>query len=328
MSELNVAVLGMGRIGRLHAGIISRLVGFKLSSIYKPSGIDPELAQRYGTIVASSEAEAIDGADLVAICSPTPQHVDTIIAAASAGKHIFCEKPISLELGEVDRALGAANDAGVMLHVGFNRRFDPSHTAVQQAVADGSVGRVRQVTITSRDPEPPPLDYVKVSGGIFCDMTIHDFDMAAFVASADIEKVFAVADCKVDADIAAFGDFDTATVVCIHSNGVQTTINNCRQSAYGYDQRVEVFGSGGVAMSENHREHYTTLLTGDGSAGSVIPNFFLQRYAQSYEQQWRCFGDAIRSGSGAPTPGEAGRKALAVAVAARRSVDSARFETV
>ena len=330
--DLRIAVLGTGRIGSMHADLIhTRTDGAAVPVVFDVHGPSAEAtASRLGVDTADS-AEAIlarDDVDAVAICTSTDTHVDLMVAAAEAGKAIFCEKPISLEVAEVDRGLAAVASAGVPLHIGFNRRFDAGHAAVRDAVSSGALGDLRQVHITSRDPAPPPISYIEVSGGIFNDMTIHDFDMARFVTGSDVVEVYAKGSVTVDAAIGEAGDFDTVTVMLTHANGVVTTIDNCRQAAYGYDQRVEAFGSAGVATSENHSDHYTVLRTAAGSQGAPVPHFFLERYIPSYLAQWREFVDAVKSGSPTPVSGADGRAPLVIGAAARQSVLENRPVTI
>lgn len=322
--NLRIAVLGIGRIGSMHADLIStRTEGAVVPVVFDVHASSAAAtASRLG-IEAAESAESVlarDDIDAVAICTSTDTHVDLMVAAANAGKAIFCEKPISLDVAEVDRGLAAVAAAGVPLQIGFNRRFDAGHAAVKEAVSSGAVGKLRQVHITSRDPEPPPIAYVKVSGGIFNDMTIHDFDMARFVTGSEVVEVYAKGAVNVDPAIGEAGDYDTVTVMLTHANGVMTTIDNCRQAAYGYDQRVEAFGSAGVATSENHSDHYTVVRTAAGSQGAAVPHFFLERYIPSYLAQWRQFVDAVKSGSPTPVSGADGRAPLVIGAAARQSV--------
>ncbi len=324
--DLKIAVLGCGRIGRMHAELLQfQTDGVTVSSVFDVFAEAAEAtAARIGCAVAATAEEAIAGADAIAICTSTPTHVDLIVAGAEAGKAIFCEKPISLDLAEVDRGLAAVAAAGVPLHIGFNRRFDPGHAAVQAAVSDGSVGSLRQVAITSRDPAPPPIEYVKVSGGIFRDMTIHDFDMARFVTGVEVESVYAVGSVTVDPAIGDAGDLDTVTVLLTHTDGTATTIVNCRAAAYGYDQRVEAFGADGMASSNNQLDQYTTVWNSAGHAGARVPEFFLDRYIPSYLIQWRAFVDAVRAGDPPPVSGADGRAPLVIGLAAMRSVELGR----
>src|ERR1700754_2078406 len=248
---LRVGVIGVGRIGSMHADLLARRVpGAAVAAVHDVLADSAgSVGAALGVRVAGSVEELLASPDVdaVAICTSTDTHADLIVAAARAGKAIFCEKPVSLDLAEVDRALAAVEAAGVPFQIGFNRRFDPGHAAV--AAAD--VGDAHLVRITSRDPAPPPLAYVKVSGGIFLDMTIHDFDMARFVTRSEVVEVFARGSVRIDPAFARAGDVDTAVVMLTHADGCLTTIDNSREAVYGYDQRVEVFGSAGMAASEN-----------------------------------------------------------------------------
>ena len=262
VAPLRIGIIGVGRIGRMHAELIAHQVpGAALGAVY--DAYEPAargVAAELGVPAAASVEEIFDAElDAVAICSSSDTHVDLLIAAAEAGKAVFCEKPVSLDLAEVDRALGAIDAAGVPFQIGFNRRFDPAHASVREAVASGAVGEPHLVRISSRDPEPPPLDYVKSSGGLFLDMMIHDFDMARFVTGSEVVEVFARGALRIEPSFAEAGDIDTALVTLVHEDGCLTAIDNSRRAAYGYDQRVEVLGSEGMAASENPPAH-----TGDG----------------------------------------------------------------
>ena len=327
-ANLRIGLLGAGRIGSMHAELLQfQVPNAMVADVYDIMQPAAEaVATKVGPTVFATAEELITSpeVDAVAIATSTDTHVKLIVAAADANKPIFCEKPVSLAIEEVDRALAAVDAAQVPLQIGFNRRFDAGHAAVQQAVASGTIGEVRQVTITSRDPSPPPISYVEVSGGIFNDMTIHDFDMARFVTGADVEEVFAYGAVMVDPAIGDAGDFDTITVLMRHSNGVQTTITNCRQAAYGYDQRVEAFGSLGVSTSENQADHYTVTRTEQGGATAVVPHFFLDRYIPSYVTQWQQFVEAVTNGTPTPVNGHDGRAPLVIGKAALRSAKEQR----
>ena len=254
----------------------------------------------------------------MAIATSTDTHVDLVIAAAEAGKAIFLEKPVSLDLEEIDRAVEVIDAPGVPIHIGFNRRYDAAHAAVQQAAADGLLGELHMLKITSRDPAPPPIEYVKVSGGMFVDMTIHDFDMARFVTGSEITEVFTKAAVLVDPAIGEVGDVDTAIIVLTHENGCITTIDNSRQAVYGYDQRVEAFGSEGMAVSENPRSHTTEIHTAEGTRLETVPYFFIERYIPSYLAGWMAFRDGLESGS-MPINIRDGRAPLVAGIAALTS---------
>ena len=317
-----IAILGLGRIGRMHAEILShRIDGIDVTLLFDAY---EQSAQSVGTQlnipVASSLDEVFDSnVDAVAICTSTDTHAELVIASAEAGKAIFLEKPVSLHLPDVDRALAAVSSASVPLQVGFNRRFDPAHAAVQQAVASGQVGEVQLVKITSRDPQPPPIEYVKVSGGIFLDMMIHDFDMARFVVGSEVVQVYATAAVRVDPAIGEVGDADTAVVVLTHEDGTITSIDNSRQAVYGYDQRVEVFGSKGMARSENPRRHTAEIHSAEGTSLTPVPHFFLERYEESYVAEWRSFVAGLDSGE-LPVTGADGRAPLVIGLAALESI--------
>lgn len=316
-----ISILGTGRIGKMHAELIDRQVpDLDLVSVFD---VNTEGAEAVASELGCERAESIDeilssDVDAVAICTSTDTHVDLTIAAAEAGKAIFLEKPVSLDLGEVDRAVAAVEAAGVPIHIGFNRRYDAAHAAVEAAVRGGAIGDVHMLRITSRDPEPPPIEYVKVSGGMFIDMTIHDFDMARFVTGSEITEVFTKAAVRVDPAIGEAGDVDTAVVVLTHENGCITTIDNSRQAVYGYDQRVEAFGSAGMAVSENPRNHTTEVHGADGTRLENIPYFFLDRYIPSYLEGWKVFSEGLESGS-MPINIRDGRAPLVAGLAAWKS---------
>lgn len=324
---LRVGVIGAGRIGALHAEIIATQVpGLRLAAVADVQPAAAEAVARRHGVTALSVADAIESSDVdaIAVCSSTDSHVDMIVSAAQARKGIFCEKPISLDVQAVARALAAVESAGVPFMVGFNRRFDPAHRSIRQAVLDGTVGEIHLVRITSRDPYPPPVDYVRVSGGIFVDMMIHDFDMARFITDSPVVEVFARGAVLIDPEIGAAGDFDTATAHLTHANGAMTMIDNSRKAAYGYDQRIEAFGSGGMAASENVPLHTGVALSERGLVKQPLQPFFLQRYAEAYRREWEAFGAYVRGGGPSPASGEDGRLALELGVAATESARTGR----
>jgi myo-inositol 2-dehydrogenase / D-chiro-inositol 1-dehydrogenase len=327
-TPLRIAVLGVGRIGKMHAEIIARQIpGAELAIVHD---VYAEGAKRVGAelgVPHTTDLADVWGdptIDAVAICSSTDTHVELLIGAARAGKAIMCEKPVSLDLAKVDAALAVIAEAGVPLQVGFNRRFDPAHASVREAVRTGAIGDVHMVRITSRDPAPPPIAYVKVSGGLFLDMMIHDFDMARFVTGSEVVEVFARAAVRVDPAIGEAGDVDTAVVVLTHENGCITTIDNSRQAVYGYDQRVEAFGSGGMAMSDNPLNHSGMRRTAAGTMQETIPYFFLDRYIPSYVAEWNAFVEYVRSGGPSPVDAQSGRAPLLIGLAAGRSAREGR----
>jgi myo-inositol 2-dehydrogenase/D-chiro-inositol 1-dehydrogenase len=320
---LRVGLIGVGRIGRMHAELLARRVaGATLAAVSDVrAGAAAAVAAELGApALGVDELLADADVDAVAICTSTDTHAELIVAAARAGKAIFCEKPVSLDLAELDRALAAVEAAAVPFQIGFNRRFDPAHQAVRDAVAAGDVGAPQLMRISSRDPAPPPLEYVKVSGGIFLDMTIHDFDIARYVAGSEVVEVFARGAVNVDPGFADAGDVDTALVTLVHANGCLTAIDNSRQAVYGFDQRVEVFGSGGMAASENPLAHTAIVRTHDGTRLPALPYFYLERYVQSYVREWEAFAAAVDAGQAPPVTAEDARAPLLIGLAAWRSL--------
>ncbi|MGZ4226115.1 MAG: inositol 2-dehydrogenase [Solirubrobacteraceae bacterium] len=327
VAPLSIGVIGVGRIGRMHAHVLAhQIAGVALGAVYDarpPTARD--VAAELGVPAAASVEEILDGdLDAVAICSTADTHVELMIAAAAAGKAVFCEKPVSLELPELDRALTAIETAGVPFQIGFNRRFDPAHAAVREAVASGAVGEPHLVRISSRDPEPPPLEYIRTSGGLFLDMMIHDFDMARYVTASDVVEVFARGAVRIDPDFEQAGDIDTALVTLVHENGCLTAIDNSRAAAYGYDQRVEVFGSGGMAASENPLANTTRVFTATGTQAPPLPYFFLERYMPSYVREWEAFVAAVQTGTPPAVSLTDARAPLLIGLAAWQSLRTGR----
>ena len=327
VTPLRIGVIGVGRIGRMHAELIAHQVpGAALGAVYDAYGPAAQrVAAALGVPAAASVAEIFAGElDAVAICSSSDTHVDLLVAAAEAGKAVFCEKPVSIDLAEVDRALAAIDAAAVPFQIGFNRRFDPAHASVREAVASGAVGEPHLVRISSRDPEPPPLDYVKSSGGLFLDMMIHDFDMARFVTGSEVVEVFARGALRIEPSFAEADDIDTALVTLVHENGCLTAIDNSRRAAYGYDQRVEVLGSKGMAASLNPPAHTGTVITAAGERRAPNPHFFLERYLPSYVLEWEAFVEAVKTGAAPPVSGVDARAPLVIGLAAGRSLREGR----
>jgi myo-inositol 2-dehydrogenase/D-chiro-inositol 1-dehydrogenase len=324
---IRFALLGCGRIGRVHADSIDVHPRAELAWVYDPieSAAD-EVARRYGAATASSVNAPIDDAtvDAVVIASATPTHVDLLTRAAQAGKAVLCEKPIDLDLARVDRCWTdiAALNPTVML--GFNRRFDPSFREARERIAAGEIGRLEQLTIVSRDPAPAPREYLAVSGGLFRDMTIHDFDLARFFLG-EIVEVYATGANVVADYIAELGDIDSAVVVMRGSDGELCHITNSRRSVFGYDQRLEAFGSNGLLSVGN--QHRTSVRLSNAAQTEAAPeylNFFLDRYTPAYRAELDHLIMAMEQGS-QPSPGFAdGREALALADAALESLHVGR----
>jgi myo-inositol 2-dehydrogenase/D-chiro-inositol 1-dehydrogenase len=322
-APIRVGVLGVGRIGSLHARLLAREVsGLALAAVHDiDSDASAAVARDLGVSALGSAERLLERreVDAIAICTSTDTHVDLLVAAAKTRKPVFLEKPVSLDLADLDRGLAAAEDAGILLQVGFNRRFDAAHRSVRDAVVSGSIGDVHVVRISSRDPEPPPLEYVRASGGIFLDMTVHDFDMARYVTGSEIEEVYARGEVRIDPAFEDEGDVDTALVVLRHADGTLTTIDNSRRAVYGFDQRVEAFGANGMAASNNPPAHTGVLHAAEGTRSAALPHFFLERYVPSYVAEWEAFEEAVRTGRPSPVTGNDGRAALVAGLAARRS---------
>jgi len=326
---VNVVVVGAGRIGRLHAEHLTfRVPGTRLVGIADVNrDAAQSLADRLGVARVSTDYRDLVTApdvDAVIICSATDTHTEVILESARAGKHIFCEKPIDLDLGRIDSALYAVADAGVLLQIGFNRRFDANFARVRRGIAANEIGTPHLLHIMSRDPAPPPISYVRVSGGIFVDMMIHDFDMARFLVGSEIQSVFATAGVFIDPAIGDAGDVDTAVVVLTFENGVIGTIDNSRQAVYGYDQRVEVFGSGGSITALNEYPNQVQVSTAQTVYRDLPLHFFLERYAESYVAEMLAFVDAVRTGSPVPVTGHDGKQALLAGLAAGQSLKQGR----
>ncbi len=322
---IRFALFGAGRIGKLHAENLAASSRGSLERIFDISTTAAEeIAAKHGAALATGIPEALaDGVDAVLIASPTVTHIDLILAAANAGKAIFCEKPIDLDIGRVDRCRDQLQKAGVPFQVGFNRRFDPTHRAVQTAVRAGEVGQVEQVLIVSRDPEPPSAEYVRSSGGLYRDMMIHDFDLARFLLDEEPLEVSASGSTMVDPEISRLGDVDTAMVTMRCESGALVHISNSRRAIYGYDQRVEVFGSRGMVQSGNRRESEVLRTTAEiTSAREPLLEFFAERYAAAYAAEIEDFIDAIENCRTPSVTFEDGRRALILADAAAASLES------
>ena len=326
-NKLNVGLIGVGRIGKLHAEHLAyRIPAARLLVIADVNeAAARECAGRLGISDATADYRAVlqrEDVSAVVICSPTNTHAQLIEEAAAAGKQIFCEKPIDLRLDRVDQAISAARNAGVKLQIGFNRRFDPNFLRVRRSVENGEIGAPQLLHIISRDPAPPSIDYVKVSGGMFMDMTIHDFDMARYLIGAEVEEVYALAGVSVNPAIGAAGDVDTAIITLKFANGVFATIDNCRQAVYGYDQRVEVLGKKGSVRVDNNYPNSAVVSNAERVARDLPLNFFMDRYVESFLAEMRLFIHAVLENSPVPVSGEDARAAMLMALAARKSCET------
>jgi myo-inositol 2-dehydrogenase/D-chiro-inositol 1-dehydrogenase len=257
--------------------------------------------------------------DAVVICTPTDTHYQMILDAAAAGKHIFCEKPIDLSVEKIVRIIDEVEKRGVQLMVGFNRRYDPNFLKVRDTVQAGKIGEPQVLRITSRDPAPPPEQYIRASGGIFLDMTIHDFDMARYLVGSDVVEVYARATVLVDPVFEKAGDWDTALVTLTFANGAIGAIDNSRKAVYGYDQRVEVFGSEGMITVTNNTPDNHILCDRVGTHSSLPLNFFMDRYTESYQKEMTAFVEAVQGRKAVPVDGTDGLKAVVIGLAAIKS---------
>ena len=332
MSEqkvIKVGVIGAGRIGKIHAeNLATRIPGVVVEAIADVNLVAAqELADKLHVPHAYSDYKKImedKSIEAVAICSSTNTHADLMIEAAAAGKHIFCEKPVDHSLEKIDRAIAAVKQAGVKSQIGFNRRFDPNFKKLRDLVQQGKIGELHILRITSRDPAPPPAEYVKLSGGMFLDMTIHDFDMARYLSGSEVEEVYAAGGVMVDPAIGVAGDIDTAIIMLKFANGAIGTIDNSRKAAYGYDQRAEVFGSGGMAATANNTPNSSVYSDAEGVHSEKPLYFFLERYMESFTAEMRDFITAIREDEPTPVSVEDGLKPVIIAMAAKKSLEENR----
>lgn len=325
---ITVGVIGAGRIGQLHVNNLKRIPGIRIKAI---ADVQKDMISQWAKdnaidVVTNNPTDIINDTeiDAVLICSPTTTHAALIKQAARAKKHIFCEKPISFSAKETDEALKVVEEQGVVLQVGFNRRFDQNFKTVKEKVERGEIGRVHTLRITSRDPHPPPLEYIKTSGGLFMDMMIHDFDMARYIVQSEIVEVFVKGTTLIDDQIATYGDIDTAMVLITFENGAIGIIENSRKSAFGYDQRLEVFGEGGALNVENNRPNNVTKLTKDGIEAEKPYHFFLERYTQAYIDEMLEFCKTIHTGSPVICSGKDGYAAELIAEACKVSLASGK----
>ncbi|WP_170342566.1 inositol 2-dehydrogenase [Ruegeria arenilitoris] len=318
---LRIGLLGAGRIGTVHAQAISDHPDSTLVAVSDAmEDAAARLAQSHGAVARTSEDIIADpDIDAVLIATPTDTHSDLIEAATAAGKAVLCEKPVDLDLNRALACQRAVAGTGQPVMIGFNRRFDPGFGALKSAVQSGEIGSPELLSITSFDPAPPPISYVKVSGGLFRDMTIHDFDLANFIMGEVPVTVSAVGTSTVEPAIAEAGDVDTAVVTMTYKDGRIAVIKNSRRAVYGYDQRVEVLGSGGLLQARNVLENNLVKSTADGVISAKPTYFFLERYMPAYRAEWDAFVTAVKTGSAVPVTLEDGVAALALAEAATRS---------
>ena len=325
MKKLRIGIIGAGRIGKVHTETIAQsIIDAEVAAIADVNVEEAKkLAERFLVKNVSSNYQDIlnnKEIDAVLICSPTNTHAQYIVEAARAGKHIFCEKPIDLDLTTIQNAIDVVDECGVKLMLGFNRRFDSNFRKIKQMVAEGKIGDPHILKITSRDPAPPPAEYVAVSGGMFLDMTIHDFDMARFIVGSEVEEVFVVAGVMVDKKIGEAGDVDTAVITLKFENGAMGVIDNSRKAVYGYDQRVEIFGSKGMIKVDNNAPDNHNYYSESGVHASLPLNFFMDRYIEAYASEIKEFCRSIIDDTPISVSGKDGLLSVAIGLAAKKSL--------
>ena len=325
MRNVTLGIIGTGRIGKLHAENILRIPGTHLKIAVDPK-VDKAWAENIGLSYAH-DTDAIfsdNEIDAVIICSPSGFHIDQIVEAAQSGKHIFCEKPLGFDPRTIAEALRVVEQQGVKLQIGFNRRFDPDLVRLKQAVDSGTIGRSYLISITNLDPAPPPAEYLAASGGIFLDTTVHDFDIVRYLSGSEVEEVYSAGAVLIDPSIGKIGDVDTAMTTLKLENGAMALIHNSRQAVYGFDQRVEVFGSKGSISTENRTQFQTVLKTSQGVVTDKPMDFFLERYKESYKAEIEEFIRVIREDRQAAVTGRDGLIPVLIALAAKQSLKEER----
>jgi len=321
MKKITIGVVGAGRIGKIHADNLLATPGVRLKSVADPY-LNPDDWSSRGIVPTLDPDDIFNDSEIeaVLICSPTPTHAEFTEIAAKAGQHALCEKPIALDPDRIRETLEVVEKAGVKLQVGFNRRFDPTFARVRQAVAGGEIGNVHLVKVVARDPSPPPPEYVADSGGMFLDMTIHDFDMVRFLSGSEVEEVQAFGAVLVDPAIGEAGDIDTAVVTMKMANGALAVIENSRRAVFGYDQRLEVFGSEGSIEAANESPCQVRLRNAAGIRAENPLYFFLERYQRSFEIELKEFVACIRDDREPAVAGRDGLMSVLVGLAAARSM--------
>ena len=319
---LRIAILGAGRIGQVHARAVASVPGAALVAVAEPvAEMAEQMLSQFGCdILGIDQIAASDDVDAVVICTPTDTHADLIEQFTAADKAVFCEKPIDLNVARVRACLQKVEAESGRLMLGFNRRFDPDFMALKAAIDEGRIGDVEMIAITSRDPGPPPYDYITRSGGIFRDMMIHDFDVARWLLGEEVASVQAAASVLTDPEIGKLGDYDSANVILTTASGKHCTITNTRRAVYGYDQRIEVLGSKGAVAARNSHEANIEIADASGYHRPPLLNFFMTRYVAAYANEIAAFVQALESGSEMPTTGTDGLRALELAEAAVHSI--------
>lgn len=328
---LKIGIIGAGRIGKVHLESIS----YHVKNATVTAMADPfmneeteKLIRSYGVSKVTKDYKDIlnnKDIDAVLVCSSTDTHATISIEAINAGKHVFCEKPVDHSIEKIQAVADALKEhPDIKFQVGFNRRFDHNFAAIRKAYDDGKIGEAHILKITSRDPEPPNPAYIKVSGGIFLDMTIHDFDMACFLTDSDVEELYVNSAVLVDPAIGEQGDVDTAIITMKMANGALAVIDNSRKAAYGYDQRAELFGSKGMVATSNDTVSSAVISNADGVTGEKPLFFFLERYMGSFSEEMRQFTEAVINDTEVPVGIHAGLQSVKIGLAARKSVEEHR----
>ena len=324
MNKIRILIIGLGRIGKIHLGNLQAIDEVEIVGICDPTDEAKVFSNKAGLTFYQKDFTDVAGevqADAIVICSPTDTHANYVSIAAKKGIDVFCEKPLDLSLEKVKEVLKTVNESKIKLMLGFNRRFDSEFQSVKEKIIKGHIGDIHTIKITSRDPSPPPINYIKSSGGMFLDMTIHDFDMIRYLTNKKIVEVYAKGDALVNPEIAKAGDIDTAIINLTFEDGSMAVIDNCRKAVYGYDQRVEVFGSKGMVQSKNKFDKYTLTYSENGVTSALPQHFFLERYADAYKKEIDHFIDCIRHKKTPEVSGFDGLMSLVLGLCAKESLN-------
>ena len=324
MNKIRILIIGLGRIGKIHLANLQAKGEVEIVGICDPTDEAKVFSNKAGLTFYQKDFTDIASeveTDAIIICSPTDTHANYVSIAAKKGIDVFCEKPLDLSLKKVKQVLKIVNESKIKLMLGFNRRFDSEFQSVKEKIVNGHIGDIYTIKITSRDPSPPPINYIKSSGGIFLDMTIHDFDMIRYLTNKEIVEVYAKGDALVNPEIAKAGDIDTAIINLTFEDGSMAVIDNCRKAVYGYDQRVEVFGSKGMVQSKNKFDKYTLTYSENGVTSALPQHFFLERYADAYKKEINHFIDCIRHKKTPEVSGFDGLMSLVLGLCAKESLN-------
>ena len=324
MNKIRILIIGLGRIGKIHLGNLQAIDEVEIVGICDPTDEAKVFSNKAGLTFYQKDFTDVASevqTDAIVICSPTDTHANYVSIAAKKGIDVFCEKPLDLSLKKVKQVLKIVNESKIKLMLGFNRRFDSEFQSVKEKIVNGHIGDIHTIKITSRDPSPPPINYIKSSGGMFLDMTIHDFDMIRYLTNKEIVEVYAKGDALVNPEIAKAGDIDTAIINLTFEDGSMAVIDNCRKAVYGYDQRVEVFGSKGMVQSKNKFDKYTLTYSEKGVTSALPQHFFLERYADAYKKEIDHFIDCIRHKKTPEVSGFDGLMSLVLGLCAKESLN-------